>query len=494
MRRLLASSILAIFGFIAALNWSSYWNSQITLGIGLIAGIILISVILFREMENNHRSMDHNYKTDLVNQVSPDSRNTQRLLLITNDIKDRHMLLSYIDSWGINVDTYNSSLRAFAELVNHSESKNQYTTVIVDSLNLDMDPAQFAKYIRLDDALSNINLIHISPGLPTNHEEQLIEAGYTSLIKTPVDKTILFDALHTNNKQATKGKNITKFIKHYASKSSFKQPLDILLAVADPAEQDLFSSTLEHDGHRAYSVSSGSQALDAINTHQFDLVILDFNLPDMEGKEIIRLYYYTYLNEEWVPFIALVDEATPDVLYQCREAEVNAILVRPAEKKELLITVADIASSKTKRAENIDKHWQPPHIHKTQIRDCNDQIINTKTLTQLEELSSSDNFLNQLSTKFNNDMDRLVDDIEQSIRNNCFTDFKDLVYALKDSSCNLGADALHKLSLLALQINQREFQGQANEMLNEIKETLLKTKYALQDHLAKQNSSASEHE
>jgi two-component system sensor histidine kinase RpfC len=404
------------------------------------------------------------------------------------------MLFSYIESWGINVDTYNSSLRAFAELVNHAESDYGYTTVIVDSLNLDMDPIQFAKYIQLDSGLSNLHLIHISPELSLDQKKQLLDAGYTTLLNTPLDKTILLDALHDHKAKTTTGSNITRFIKHYSSKTNERQPLDILLAISNKAEQELFSVTLEHNGQRVYTVSSGSQALDALNTHQFDLVILDFNMPDIEGKEIIRLYYYTYLNEDWVPFIALVNEANPEVMGQCREAEVNAILVRPVEKNELLITVSDIASSKTKRAESIDKHWQPPHIHETQIHDNDDQILNAQTLMQLEELSSSNNFLSQLTTKFNHDMDILMDGLEQSIQNNCFTDFKDLIYALKDSSCNLGADSLHKLSLLALQINQREFQGQADIIFKEIRETLSKTKYALQNHVVKQNSSATESE
>jgi hypothetical protein len=91
-------------------------------------------------------------------------------------------------------------------------------------------------------------------------------------------------------------------------------------------------------------------------------------------------------------------------------------------------------------------------------------------------------------------MDILMDGLEQSIQNNCFTDFKDLIYALKDSSCNLGADSLHRLSLLALQINQREFQSQSEVILKEIRETYSKTKYALQNHIIKRNSSATEKE
>jgi two-component system sensor histidine kinase RpfC len=492
VRQLLVSSLLSTFGFSVALHLNSYWNSQITLGVGLISGLLLITFILYKEIKNSPGSKS-GYRND-SGQIPNEAQNQLKILLITDDIKDRHMLLSYIDSWGINVDTHSNSLRAFAELVNQAESDDGYTTVIVDSLNLDMDPAQFAKYIQLDAALSDIHLIHISPEHSATHKQQLLNAGYKTVLQTPIDKTILFDALHTDKLQTADGKNITRLIKHYSSKTNIRQPLDILLAISNQEEQEQFRNTLERNGQRAYTANSGAETLNALQTHRFDLIILDFQMPDMEGKELVKIYYYTYLNEDWMPFIALVDEATPEVLSNCREAEVNAILVRPVEEKELLITVADIASSKSKQTESIDKNWQPPHMPNIQIRDFDDQILNTKTLIQLEELSSSSNFLGQLTTKFNQDMDILIDGLEQSIRNNCFTDFKDLIYALKDSSCNLGADALHQLSLLALQINQKEFQGQAEIILEEINETLSETKHALQDFTLKQNSSATEHE
>lgn len=492
-RQLLISSFLAVSSFTTVLYLSSYWNTHLELGVGLISGLAFISLILFREITNNY-NVNQIVQDDTAEPTLKDKHSSLNVLFITNDTQDRHMLLSYIDSWGINIETSNSSLRAFAELANSAESENRFTTVIVDTLNLDMDPIQLAKYIKLDDALSKIHLIHISPEYSTDHETRLTDAGYSTLLTTPIDKTILFDALHTHNKQLAKGKNITKLINHYASKASFRQPLDILLAIADTTEQQQFRTNLENNGQRVYVVNSGSQTLDALNTHQFDIIILDFNMPDMRGNEIIKLYYYTYLNEEWIPFIALVDEASPEVLSQCRDAEVNAILARPVEENELLITVADIASSRTKRAENIDKHWQPPYIHETQIRDCNAQILNTKTLNQIEKLTTSNNFLEQLTTKFSQDMDTLMDDMELSIHNNCFTDFKDSAYALKDSSCNLGADALHKLSLFALQINQRDFQSQARIILTEIQQTLSKTKYALQAYTTKQKSSTFESE
>lgn len=487
--KILASIILSALCLAAVVYLSSYWSYQTT--IGMIIGLLLIPLIFYKSNNDSHSDKAIATHDQTPNQ---DDQNELKLLLLTNDLKDRHLLLSHIDSWGINVVTSNSSLRAFAELVNHAESNSGFTTIIVDSLNLDMDPIQFAKYIQLDSYLSNIHLIHIAPEHSIEHKEQLLDAGYATLLTTPIDKTILFDALHSKKNCLTSDKNITQLISRYSSKSTVRQPLDILLAISDKADQEIFRAILEQDEQRVYTVNNGSQTLDALDTHLFDLVILDFNMRDIESVEIIRLHNYTNINEEWIPFIALVDEATPEVLSQCRGAEVNAILVRPVGEKELLITVADIASSRTKQAESIDKHWHPPHISETQIKDTGSNILNTQTLLQLKELSSSNNFLSQLTTKFNQDMDVLMDGLERSINDNSFTDFKDLIYAMKDSSCNLGADALHEISLLALQITQQDFQSQSRLVLKEIQETLAETKSDLQSYVIERDNSVSRKE
>ncbi|MCP3671159.1 MAG: response regulator, partial [Gammaproteobacteria bacterium] len=388
----------------------------------------------------------------------------QKILLITPDATDRHMLLNFIDSWGIQVHVCNSAARGFAELLNTTNRENGYSTVIVDSLNLDMDPTQFSRSLRLDSTLDTIHLIHISPGQNSEYEAQLINAGYSRVVNTPLDKTILFDALHTTESKSPSNNNITHLINHYSSKENLRQPIDILLATPDLDEQKALRNILEHDGQRVYSVNNGSQALDALNTHQFDLVIIEFNMSDINGRDVIRLHYYTYLNQEWVPFVALVGEATAEVISQCRETGVATILVRPVSEQKLLSTIADIATSKAKQADSINNYNHPLHSLNEPTKNGHNQTLNIQTIMQLEHLSPSDDFLDQLISGFNHDVSQLLDAIERSIETNRFTEFKDLSHALRDSSCNIGADSLHRLSLQALQINRHNFQKQATQL------------------------------
>lgn len=484
------STSLSIIGFSCVLYLSDFWQSQLTHGIGLLLGMVISAMLISKQVQGNKT-------TEVADNHAPSNtkdRGNIKVLLITQDAMDRHMTFSYINSWEIPVKTCNSAVRTFAEIINAVDNEAGYTTVIVDSLNLDMDPVLFSKSLRFENKLVDINLIHISPPQPKEQEKLLLTAGYSKLITTPLDKTILFDAIHATTPEIKSNSNITKLISRYSSNQGSTQPSDILLAIGNPIEQTLFRSILEKAGQRVYSVSSGSQALDALNTHQFDMVIIDFKMSDIHGKDVIRLYYYTFLDQEWVPFIALVDEATSSVLSQCREAEVGAVLVRPVDEQKLLMTVADIAASKAKQSESINNPWKPARNSNTLIADNSGLILNTHTLRQLEHLSSSSNFLEHMVSNFQGDMSASLRGLQQAIDNISFTEFQDFAHAMRDTSCNLGAVTLHRLSLKALQINQNEFQQQGKSLLNELYLALEKTMHALREYVIDCNDAAKEKE
>ncbi len=499
-RAVWVTTSLSAIGFTSVLFINSYWGSQQYLGFGLLSGMVLTSLLISNYL-NKYRIREApglpvtfikvETKPSLQN---PAKHDQNKLLLITPDSTDRHLLLNYIDSWGIKIDVCNSAVRAFAELLNAASRGAGYSIVIVDSINLDMEPIQFCKSLRSDNTLNHINLLHLSPGYGSDNETQLLDAGYSKVLKTPLDKTILFDALHATNPIPQENDNITQLIHHYESKDSSPQPSDILLATSDFTEQNNLKEILEQEGQRVYTVRNGSEALDALNTHQFDIVIIDFKMHDIKGKDVIRLYYYTYPSQDWIPFVALVDKATPEILSQCRETEVDAVLTRPIEKQKLLTTIADITTARIKQTSNPDSPAISTSSCSTSTTDGNSQVLNIQTLRQLEHLSPSDEFLDQLISRFDEDMVQLLDTLKLAIENNQYSEFMDQSHALRDSSCNIGADLLHHLSLQALQISQHEFKKQGKLILDELNIAQAKTKYALHNYVIQRNNSATETE
>ena len=93
---------------------------------------------------------------------------------------------------------------------------------------------------------------------------------------------------------------------------------------------------LERAGHRATIVNDGEAALDVLNVREFDLVLMDVNMPVMNGIEATKLYRFASLGRPRIPIVALTADATAEVGRRCEEAGMDACVTKPIEPRRLL--------------------------------------------------------------------------------------------------------------------------------------------------------------
>lgn len=119
--------------------------------------------------------------------------------------------------------------------------------------------------------------------------------------------------------------------------------LRVLVADDNAANRMLLAKVLDMDGHSVEFAHDGEEALDALETGLFDLVLMDINMPEMSGYEATKLYRMTHLGEAHLPIIALTADATPETARLCREAGMDAILTKPIEPSHLLSVLRETA-------------------------------------------------------------------------------------------------------------------------------------------------------
>ncbi|HET7434608.1 MAG TPA: response regulator [Thermoanaerobaculia bacterium] len=110
----------------------------------------------------------------------------------------------------------------------------------------------------------------------------------------------------------------------------------ILLLDDDPSIQRLVSTLLKRDGHRVDVVSSGSQALEKLNAHQYDALVLDIMTPTEGGMTVIREL------REAAPALLkkiILLTASPESILRPIESDVYAIVRKPFQPADLLDTI-----------------------------------------------------------------------------------------------------------------------------------------------------------
>jgi two-component system sensor histidine kinase RpfC len=128
-------------------------------------------------------------------------------------------------------------------------------------------------------------------------------------------------------------------------------PLRILLAEDNGVNRMVLDKILTRAGHATTVVADGEAALHAMLDHVFDVILMDVNMPRIDGLEAARLYKFALPPETRAPIIALTADAGRACREDCAEAGMVACLTKPLAPDTLLAAIA-AAVRQTSRAEN----------------------------------------------------------------------------------------------------------------------------------------------
>jgi CheY-like chemotaxis protein len=109
-------------------------------------------------------------------------------------------------------------------------------------------------------------------------------------------------------------------------------PLRALVVDDDAVNRMVVEAFLKRDGHEVVLVSDGAQAVEAVRAGQFDLVLMDMQMPVMNGLDATRAIRRLHESVRDVPIIALTANAMTDEVKSCRDAGMNDHLAKPIDR------------------------------------------------------------------------------------------------------------------------------------------------------------------
>ena len=123
----------------------------------------------------------------------------------------------------------------------------------------------------------------------------------------------------------------------------------VLLAEDNMINQEVASAMLESAGCEVVAVNDGQLALQALKDNNFDLVLMDCQMPTMDGFETTRRIRQQASDYSQIPVIALTADIQEGIMEQCREAGMNDYLSKPFTHDSLLDIVMKWLPDKTYR-------------------------------------------------------------------------------------------------------------------------------------------------
>ena len=217
----------------------------------------------------------------------------------------------------------------------------------------------------------------------------------------------------------------------------------ILVAEDNRINQKVVEKMLRWGGHVVTIVENGEQALDALRDQDFDLVLLDLNMPVMGGVDVVKLHRFATGARDDPPFVALTADATEESQRLCMEAGVDAYLTKPVDTAELLTLIDRLTAPMAAKASGLGAVV----VRHPRLAGSGPPVLDWTHLERLRQLDDGDDFLAEVIQDFITDGDELVMELEAAAAAGDATAFRDNAHALRSSAAHIGATALFEICL-----------------------------------------------
>jgi len=407
---------------------------------------------------------------------------SSRVLLVSTDADQCAPLLENLKTWAVESATVANAAQAFASLVNAAQRNRPYHTVLVDQPHLDVYPIQFAAAVRAEPSLKQLSLVLLHSVQDDMEADRYLQAGYASVLQAPVEKRLLFNALHAAGATQPESQDVVRLADHYRSAETSRAPgLRILVAEDNPTNQKVIRKILESVGHQPLLVNNGEQALEALGNESFDLAILDMQMPVMGGLEAIKIFRFAH-PQTALPFLVLTANATTEAKKECQEAGASAFLTKPIDPKALLAQITTLVPQSAARAVSAGPE-QPAATR-------SGRSLNAATLASLESLGKRSDFVARLIHGFLEDTEILLGKMQRALLEQRYSEFKDIAHALKGSAGSVGAESLHQHATGIGRLTHDELRLQATALMHDLVNAYETARYELLTYLDGRNDSA----
>jgi two-component system sensor histidine kinase RpfC len=221
----------------------------------------------------------------------------------------------------------------------------------------------------------------------------------------------------------------------------------ILVAEDNETNLLLLRELLEIDGHVVTTCASGMDALDALAEHQFDLLLLDYNLGDMDGVRVLQTYQYGTANP--CPALFLTADTTQLTASRLKEAtQSTGVLYKPITLTKLRHAIGHIIDSSAQPPDSLPANPtnSPSRSARPVLLAVATSPLDLAVIGELKSVSRRPEFFPTLLIEAENDIQRSCSQIQDAMSKHDYSSMRDGAHALKGVCANIGAIRLFALA------------------------------------------------
>lgn len=319
-------------------------------------------------------------------------------------------------------------------------------------------------------AAAEIAPVLVSASEPIDVDDVTLRAAFASILPPSPNFDELRSAVRIGCSFA---RHFRPLHDHDMPSAAVYTPQNILVADDNRTNRNVLAAILHSAGHRTTLVADGDEALQALESNEFDVLLLDINMPRLNGIDACAMWRQIEGGRHHLPVIGVTADATAETEERCRNAGMDLRITKPIDAKLLLATIEQLCG-------NIgDENQHPIIIHDPLDRVVSfpgTQVVQSDAIdgAQLEYLMSigDESFLHGMIEGFLEDVEKTMEPLHLSVATSNVTDFRFCAHAFKSSGNNMGAKRLGALCGRLEKITEADFLQNGESYLDKISQEL----------------------
>jgi len=212
----------------------------------------------------------------------------QRVLCVDDNETNLRILRHQLGSLGMRVDCAGDAESALVQLVSAAASGQPFDVAVVDRMMPVLDGLGLVRRVRAERDLAGLRVLMLTSYDISGAREECLEAGVEVCLTKPVRQQALQRALAQLMCRQDGLEELPAPLPRAASPAETQARRRVLLAEDNPVNQMVAQRMLERLGCRVECVPDGRQALEVLAARKFDLVLMDVQMPELDGYEATR--------------------------------------------------------------------------------------------------------------------------------------------------------------------------------------------------------------
>lgn len=411
-------------------------------------------------------------------QVASEDIRGKYVLIVDDNETNRMVLKEQLNSWECRHHEAAGGKEALIALRRAVDDKDPFEIAIIDMQMPEMDGETLGRKIKQDSRLRHTKLVMMTSLGKRGDARRFRRIGFAAYLTKPVKQSQFYNCLSMISGVPTEisQDRSSVIVTRHSIAEYQKRKVRILLAEDNEINQQVALGILKNFGYRTDVVSNGKDAVKAMENVCYDLVLMDCQMPEMDGYEAtreIRSLKSKVLDHN-VPIIAMTAHAMKGDREKCLAAGMVDYIPKPVNPGKLL-EVMEKWLAENKKLQSAKTRGNAVPVNKIQVEAVNKVFDRTGFLNRL---MGDKDLANEILDGFLADFPLTFQTLSEALDSGDANSIRQQAHTLKGASGNVGALALERIAHQVELAGKAEDLTKAGALLPELKiqfETLRKT-------------------